>query len=691
MFRTSISRLLITIQGIILLSLVTATGVIAIGGWEDYRTAARIQDATESDRVLFNAILAVRGQAAKFTGMLLADGDSHDVMQDLRDKVAASYQVAKDRVADLDIPDHDRLVAEMESKWQSMKGLESQPDQILAMPKDKRPATTPPEWRASIDGVTDALSAISVQLGNEVRMQDPAVAEMVQIRRGAWAIRDQFGNQCAVLRAGISTNQPPAPEAMTKWRTNQGGYLAAFKLIDELINRPGEPGAITEAVKAAHQTTADIAGKMDTLVAGLRYADKAPIGVGDFNKMCNSPFDTILAIGFTALDEAVQHATDRKSGALWTLTVAGIAFLVALVLSVIAIGSVLRRFTQPVNVLMTAVARLSARDYAQPVPPARHPDELGKLSAALETLRLGAQEAERLEGAATAAREQELQRGRELQGLCKDFDALVKRSLTMIAATTNELRVTADGLKTVASESSQQATTVSSAANAAAENVQTVAAATEELSSSISEITRRVSASSDGARHAVSQSEETTRIFDALASAAQRIGDVVSLIESVASQTNLLALNATIEAARAGDAGKGFAVVAQEVKNLANQTANATQEIAGLVGEIQTTSQSAVSAIKGVSQAIGKISEDTIAISAAVEEQGAATQEIASSVQQAARGTQEVTSTIAIVAASSQRTGGAANELVTSVESMLKEQANLKAAVEAFLAKVQAA
>jgi methyl-accepting chemotaxis protein len=325
------------------------------------------------------------------------------------------------------------------------------------------------------------------------------------------------------------------------------------------------------------------------------------------------------------------------------------------------------------------------------VPAARNPDELGKLTAALESLRVGALEADRLEAEAGKAREAELQRGRDLQALCQNFDALVKRSLATIATTTNQLKSTADGLQTVAAESSEQATTVSAAANEAAVNVQTVAAATEELSASISEITRRVTASSDGARSAVGEAEQTSRIFEALASAASRIGDVVNLIESVASQTNLLALNATIEAARAGEAGRGFAVVAQEVKNLANQTATATQEIAGLVSEIQSTSQSAVSAIKGVSSAIGKISEDTIAISAAVEEQGAATHEIANSVQQAARGTQEVTSTIAVVAASSQRTGGAANELVGSVESMLKEQANLKDAVEAFLAKVQAA
>lgn len=691
MFRTSISKLLISIQGVILLSLLTATGIIAIGGWQDWRAAGEIQDATKTDSILFNTMLDVRSQASGFTAMLLADGDSKDQREKARAEIDTSYQNAKAMVAGLDIPDREQLLSALESKYQEMKTLEAQPDAALALPKDQRPSTSPQEWRDSIDGVTEALSAISVQVGNRVRMQDPAVAEMVQIRRAAWQIRDKFGSQCGSLRTSLAKNTPPTPEIFSKWQNGVGAYQGSFRLIAEMINRPGEPASIVNAVTAARAATDDVQGQMNTLFAGLPYAGTPPIAIADFNKLCNSPFGTVLAVGFTALEEAENHAAARRDGAIWTLAIAGSAFAIALVLSFLAIWSVLKRFTQPVNVLMAAVARLSARDYSQPVPPARNPDELGKLSTALESLRLGALDAERLEGEATKARETEVSRGRELQALCHTFDALVKRSLTSIASTTNQLKSTADGLQTVASESSGQATTVSAAANEAAVNVQTVAAATEELSASISEITRRVTASSDGAKSAVGEAEQTSRIFEALASAAQRIGDVVSLIESVASQTNLLALNATIEAARAGEAGRGFAVVAQEVKNLANQTATATQEIAGLVSEIQSTSESAVSAIKGVSQAIGKISEDTIAISAAVEEQGAATQEIANSVQQAARGTQEVTSTIAVVAASNQRTGGAATELVGSVESMLKEQANLKEAVEAFLTKVQAA
>lgn len=691
MFRTSISKLLISIQSLILLSLVTVTAIVAWGGFRDFRSAEQTLAATEADKAIFDAILTTRGQLAKLTKMMLADGNSADAMKEMRAKVDGDFQAAVTALDGTELADRDAMMGPLDAAWKDLKAKDSLADQALALPVDQRESVVPPDWRAAINKVNSALSAISVQIGNNVRMQDPFVAEMVQVRRTAWLIRDQFGNQCSLLRPSVVKSEPLTPEVIGKWQAGNGAYQSAFGLLTELINRAGEPAKITETVKAAQASVEGVQGQIDKLVAGFNGSGQPAMPVADYNTLCNSPFDSIIAVAKTALAEATDHADKKRKGALVVLVVSALALVLALLLSVLAIGAVLRRFSKPTGVLMDAVAKLSARDYATPVTAAKYPDELGKLSTALESLRIGALEAERLEGEAAKAREAELNRGRELQALCQNFDALVKRSLTAITGTTDQLKATADGLNQVASESSQQATAVSTAANDAAVNVQTVAAATEELSASISEITRRVTASSDGAKNAVSEAEQTSRIFDALASAASRIGDVVSLIDQVASQTNLLALNATIEAARAGDAGKGFAVVAQEVKNLANQTATATQEIAGLVNEIQSTSQSAVSAIKGVSSAIGRISEDTIAISAAVEEQGAATHEIANSVQQAARGTQEVTSTIAVVAASSQRTGGAATELVGSVESMLKEQANLKSAVEAFLAKVQAA
>jgi len=176
-----------------------------------------------------------------------------------------------------------------------------------------------------------------------------------------------------------------------------------------------------------------------------------------------------------------------------------------------------------------------------------------------------------------------------------------------------------------------------------------------------------------------------------LAEAAQKIGDVVALIIDIADQTNLLALNATIEAARAGDAGKGFAVVASEVKNLANQTAKATDEIGAQIAGVQTSTQEAVSAIEAIVKTISKIDEISSSIASAVEEQGAATQEIARNVEQAAAGTQEVSSNIGGVSQAANDTGAAATQIQSTAEDLSKQSETLRAEVDRFLANVRAA
>jgi methyl-accepting chemotaxis protein len=232
---------------------------------------------------------------------------------------------------------------------------------------------------------------------------------------------------------------------------------------------------------------------------------------------------------------------------------------------------------------------------------------------------------------------------------------------------------------------------VAAASEEASTNVQSVASASEEMACSVNEISRQVQESSKIAGQAVDQARKTHNRVNELSTAANRIGDVVELIDSVAGQTNLLALNATIEAARAGEAGRGFAVVAAEVKALAEQTAKATEEIRKQISGIQNATRDSVAAIEEIGVTIGRISEISATIAYAIEEQGAATQEVARNVQQAALGTQQVASNITDVQRGASETGSASSQVLTSAQSLSQESQRLKQEVGKFLDTVRAA
>ena len=263
--------------------------------------------------------------------------------------------------------------------------------------------------------------------------------------------------------------------------------------------------------------------------------------------------------------------------------------------------------------------------------------------------------------------------------------------ITTLSSASSELEGTARSLSDNAGNTTRLATVVANASEDASNNVQSVASATEELASSVREISAQVQESNRIAASAVNQADETDGRINALSQAANRIGDVIKLITSVAEQTNLLALNATIEAARAGEAGRGFAVVAQEVKALAAQTAKATDEIGIQIAGMQTATQEAVGSIKMISSTIGKISEITTAISAAIEEQGAATQEISSNIQRTANGTAQVAGTIAEVSQGANQTGAASSQLLSSAKQLSDSTTSLQAEIDGFLKSIAAA
>lgn len=269
------------------------------------------------------------------------------------------------------------------------------------------------------------------------------------------------------------------------------------------------------------------------------------------------------------------------------------------------------------------------------------------------------------------------------------FETNMNTVVQTVTSAATQLQSTAKSMESTAATTSEKSQAVSNAAEMASNNVQTVASAAEELSSSISEISSQVSQSAQIASQAVVDAEKSGENVRGLAESASKISEVVSLISDIADQTNLLALNATIEAARAGDAGKGFAVVASEVKNLANQTAKATEEISLQVGDVQSATDEAVKAIQNIGVTIGKISEASTTIASAVEEQGAATQEIARNVEQAASGTNEVTSHIAEVTQGATETGEAASHVLSAADELAKQGELMNKELSKFLEEMQ--
>jgi methyl-accepting chemotaxis protein len=351
-----------------------------------------------------------------------------------------------------------------------------------------------------------------------------------------------------------------------------------------------------------------------------------------------------------------------------------------------------RTITGPINTITGLMTRLAENDLDVEIAGADRADEIGNIARAVQVFKENAIQVRELqEKSAEQSRQAEEQKRQTMRDLADQFSDRISSIVNTVSSAATELQSTAGSMSSTTDATNRQAKVVSTAAERASDNVQAVASAAEEMSVSISEINRQVNQSTTIVGRANDEAMKTNETIQGLASAAAKIDEVLTLITEIAEKTNLLALNATIEAARAGEAGKGFAVVASEVKNLATQTARATEEISTQITGMQTSTKESVDAIESIGATIGEINEIAEAIASSVSEQGQATQEIADNTQQAAQGTQEVSSNITSVTDAASETGNAAQDVLTAAAELSQQSESLRQEIDTFLSEIRAA
>jgi methyl-accepting chemotaxis protein len=531
--------------------------------------------------------------------------------------------------------------------------------------------------------VNQQISDASVAQHAELERNEQFVtADM--LRAGVALQRMQIGTR--EIRLSISERE--ADEALAGLRERMGSAISYLQAAVQLCGDSDNCTRLEKLVKLAKDYAA-AAAEMTALKKEYAEITKPLEQVSKIG----AEIDAVIA---AATSVAKARASNRMAVAAARRTEAaqisiGFGFFVVVILTGAAIFGVLS-IGRPIKHIAGILLQLANGTREFDIPYTSRGDEVGDAARAARAFRDNLVRLEKLEAEQKQAAERAVtERKNMVRELAGTFEQAIGNIVGAVSSAATELETTAGTLTKNAEATQQLSAAVAVASAQASANVQSVASATGEVGASIEEIGRQVQQSTKIAAEAVKQAEQTDARIAELSRSASRIGDVVTLITTIAGQTNLLALNATIEAARAGEAGRGFAVVATEVKTLATQTANATEAIKTQIADMQDMTKESVAAIKEISGTIGRISEIAATITAAVKAQGAATQEIAHNIAQAAQGAAQVATTITNVNHDAGETGAASVKVLQAAQFLSGASRKLDLEVENFINTVRAA
>jgi methyl-accepting chemotaxis protein len=634
--------------------------------------------------VTFSALNADQAVMAKVRGVI--DGR--------RAKADKAYQDAAARIANgSEFTGKEKLLRAVKSAFDKAVALRRQADAELGKPKARRNPSVAKQWLPTLSGLILKSQDLRVVATRAAGEADPRVATLMAIKHNAWFTAEYAGRERAMVAGVISANAKMNAQQISKLATLRGRVESGWEAIRQYASADSVPASVRRAVGNAQSTYfGDFQKTRQSAYGAGTNSATYGLSTKQWIAAATTAINSLLNVGLVAGTSTKQFAADLENKAFMSMMFSAMLMAVGIGIAVLTFWITGGRVVRPIGQMTGVMLKLADGDKAIEVPAQDRRDEIGSMAQAVQVFKENMIETDRLR---EEGREAEVQAAAErrqtMLDLAGGFEQSVGEVIQAVSTASGQMKSSAEVMTATADQTNSQTVAVASASEQTSANVQTVASASEELSSSISEIGSQVAKSSQVAGSAVREVEGANAKVQELADAANKIGEVVELITDIAEQTNLLALNATIEAARAGEAGKGFAVVASEVKNLASQTAKATEEISGQVTSIQGATQEAVGSIEGIGKTIKEISEIATTIASAVEEQGAATQEIAGNVQQAAAGTQEVNENISGVTQAVSETGTAAKEVLSSAEDLEEQSETLRTAVDGFLERVRAA
>ncbi|MGF3026403.1 methyl-accepting chemotaxis protein [Methylobacterium aquaticum] len=684
------------------MSLITATFALTTGrdlhgAYQQWTRSTQAFRLAETDRLLTHALSQLRFErGSAVSGLALEPAKLDANLADLAQRRTRSDEMLSGALGILATAAKDegldtRSVAESYDAW---KRVRSELDAGLGKPVAARDPGIAKRINDTYATLNTAADDLIRAIENRLRAKDPRLSNLLRVREMSWASRSYAGNAHLMINDVLAKNRAMTSKEQFDFAVFNREALFAFNIVRSITASVTDAPELKAATDRAWTSYFDGPFEARTRALLPALADPAlPRPTLSESRAVSTPaLDTIATVALTAVTRLEVVAAANADEARTELVICSALLSFVLALGIGAMVWVARGVTGPLATMTAAMRRLAGGDTSSPIPFGARRDEIGAMAGALAVFRDTMIRTRQLEEETALARASaEEQRRLGMRQMADGFERAVGGIVGTVSAAASELQATAESMSATAGETASQSTGAAAAASLAATNVATVAAAAEELGASVSEIARQVTESSSLAQAAVTEANATAGLVQDLAQAASRIGDVVALISSIAAQTNLLALNATIEAARAGAAGRGFAVVAAEVKELAGQTAQATEEIGRQIGQIQGSTDQAVRAIGGIGTRIREIAGVATTVAATVEQQGAATQEIVRNVTHAAAGTEEVTTSIAGVAGAAEETGAAASQVLTSASELSRQSEHLTAEVARFLAGVRAA